>query len=252
MIFGGLLLLLLGGILFTIDRQHDGVQLVDFSTTPTVPDGSLVATVGEAAGAARDRTSVIEHLRERIAASDFMESAHPSVPREEVAVDPGAESGTTTESEVIAADAPTALLRCGGASDGLAVARVWPREDVSVMASEGVRVVSAWSEAGVPNTLLVLPLSPTSATPSCLDSEVVGVTTAGSLIFNTDAISYGHTNADTLIGFARDGFPIFGTYNGPTDACGGYEAVGGYRYSVSADRNFILGCFSAPPQQFSL
>ncbi len=194
-----------------------------------------------------DRQGTIAHLREKIADMLTISDAQPSVVTEPAPV------ATTSLSEAPSTEKKVTLMKCPGATDGLAVAAKWPREGVSVQEAEGMRVVSVFDTAGQPSTLLQIPLYPGAAgSPTCLDNELIGVTTSGSLIFNTDAISYDSTSAGTLIGYARDGVPIYGQYKGETDACGGYQAGGGYRYSISSERNFILGCFGASPHSFTL
>jgi len=96
-----------------------------------------------------------------------------------------------------------------------------------------------------------MPLSPTRRQDSqCLPSEIIGVTTEGSLMFNSDAILYHTRNQDELLGYARDGFPIYGNYKGETDECGGYNHAIGYRYTISDNRNYTIGCFGAQPMPF--
>jgi hypothetical protein len=87
--------------------------------------------------------------------------------------------------------------------------------------------------------------------PQCVPSEVVGVTLSGSLMFNSDASFYRGYGQEYLIGYARDGFPIYGYYEGPVDSCGGYMHSSGYRYTVSPNRDHIIGCFMAPWSAFS-
>jgi hypothetical protein len=99
---------------------------------------------------------------------------------------------------------------------------------------------------------LRLPVAPLkTAVASCVPSAVVGVTTGGYMLFNNDASVWKQTGADTLIGYARDGFPIYGVYTGSVDACGGYDHPAGYRYTISPDRPYMIGCFTATPQSFN-
>ena len=72
----------------------------------------------------------------------------------------------------------------------------------------------------------------------------------GSLIFNSDAILYRSYGSETLIGYALDGFPIYGPTSAEKDACGGYDAPTGYRYAISADTNTVLECFMGTPDNF--
>lgn len=96
--------------------------------------------------------------------------------------------------------------------------------------------------------LLQLPMRALpSSQPSCLTSDVVGVAQDGSLIRNAEAGLYGVFGESTLIGYALDGFPIYGNATVATDVCGGAVLNGTYRYYLSAERDFILGCYAATP-----
>lgn len=236
-------LFLLGAILFTVSRSGDSVSLIEFSDEPSVPvEVSITSPVNTI-----DRPGTIARLREKIGQFLTSDEAVPSVP---VSVETVSSSTAASSTEQVQEETDSVtLLRCGGAVDGLAVAAKWPREGVFLSDTGGVREVAVLDAAGVVQALAELPLYPSAnASPACLDSEIVGVTPSGSLIFNTDAISYDTTGSDTLIGYARDGFPIYGQYEGETDACGGYQASGGYRYGLSRQRTFMIGCFSATPQ----
>lgn len=82
---------------------------------------------------------------------------------------------------------------------------------------------------------------------SCVQSDVIGVAQDGSLIRNNEAGLYGVFGSDTLIGYALDGFPIYGSSGAPTDSCGGTVVAGQYRYQLSPDRDVIINCYSAAP-----
>ena len=72
----------------------------------------------------------------------------------------------------------------------------------------------------------------------------------GQLIFNGEVSAYQGRGNNELIGYARDGYPIYGLTAGEVDACGGLETPAGYRYVVSSDRSHLLGCYKAAPQTF--
>lgn len=83
---------------------------------------------------------------------------------------------------------------------------------------------------------------------NCLNSSVVGIALDGSLIKNDENGLYSIFSKETLLGYARDGFPIYGLNDGvKTDKCGGINEGGQYRYYLSSDRDGVLGCFSASP-----
>lgn len=192
-----------------------------------------------------DRAGMISHLREKIAEGDVIE-ATPSV-----------------EVDVFAPTTSAVTLACAAPDTGIAIARGWPLSDVTLSLQGSARVVTHAPQPGVTasstaaavpavRTLLTLPAVPQrTAEPQCLDSEIIGVTVAGSLMFNTDAVLYRTTPPGTLIGYARDGFPIYSADGGVRDECGGYESTTGYRYIVSASESTFMSCFVGTPQSFS-
>jgi hypothetical protein len=103
----------------------------------------------------------------------------------------------------------------------------------------------------VKNNLLQLPVTPVlSISSHCLPTDVVGVALDGSLIRNNETSLYGLFGSGTLVGYALDGFPIYGVSSAETDVCGGTVLNGAYGYYLSEDRNTILNCYSAVPQEF--
>lgn len=88
---------------------------------------------------------------------------------------------------------------------------------------------------------------PTSV-QNCLGSSVVGIALDGSLINNSDYTAYKIFGAETLIGYALDGFPIYGLNDtADVDQCGGSTEGSQYRYYLSSDREGMIGCFSGDP-----
>jgi len=200
-----------------------------------------------------DRAANVARLRSLLAQGDVIESS-PSVEPFQTAVPEGG-----------GVDSPS----CSGVGSGIEVARSWPLSGVSVKAVGVSRVVvhdtpPSASIAGASTSttvapvaserqLLALPLYPgKNAEPTCMSSEIIGVTAAGSLLFNNDIVLYRQTGAETLIGYALDGFPIYGAYSGATDSCGGYDTGAGYRYVVSPQDATLIECFVGSPQSFSL
>ena len=96
--------------------------------------------------------------------------------------------------------------------------------------------------------LLQLPLR-LEPTPSryCLPQDVIGVALDGSLIRNQETRLYGVFGNDTLVGYALDGFPIYGRGPEAGDGCGGIRATDGYRYQIATGRDHIINCFSGTP-----
>lgn len=135
----------------------------------------------------------------------------------------------------------------------------WPKENVSLVTTEGARVVLA--TVMIPNasstpgaqevTLAQFPLvPPLQVEPTCLLHSYVGVALDGRLIHNSDTLLYHGKSADELIGYAFDGNPIYGTdTEDEFDECGGNLTPTGYRYQLRADEDFILGCFVSQSSQ---
>lgn len=209
-----------------------------------------------------NRQTIIDRLKDRLALNEERIEPSPSVEAPE-----GAEETVPVETDV-----RNEIQRCLYPDDSLALMPKWPLTGVHVEPKEGVRLVYITqdvvvSSSTVPATssssvgdvvttltpLLTLPLVPQKqAASACVPSEIVGVTNWGILIFNSEVKSYRGIPANVLIGYARDGFPIYGTYDGEVDACGGYDHPGGYRYTVSSSRPHIIGCYVGTPASFSL
>jgi hypothetical protein len=145
----------------------------------------------------------------------------------------------------------------------------WNPQSILFQESEGVRVVftetvlpptssavgtgtSAVIEPAVERTVLAqLPIRSFDITGEyCIPSDVVGIANDGSLIRNSEVGLYGVFGPDTVVGFALDGFPIYGQVPAGTarDECGGLtNATGRYGYYVDVTEPDILRCFNAPP-----
>lgn len=187
-----------------------------------------------------DREGNIARLKQKIADSGFISSA--------VSVISKSEEVDESETETTESPNKVTLMNCSVVSDGVSTMQAWSSNAELVSGSSDRSVVST-GLTGETVTLIQLPLYPIkSASPTCLDSGIVGVTLAGSLIFNSDAPAYAYTGQDELIGYARDGFPIYGQYSGEVDACGGYQGPNGYRYTTARDRTFMIGCFAGIPR----
>ena len=142
----------------------------------------------------------------------------------------------------------------------------WSPLDVQIAEAEGVRLVYREREVVVPtpvststqggpaetqvqrDILAQLPIRTIpSASTSCIPTDIVGIATDGSLIRNGEAGVYGIFGSNTLVGWALDGFPIYGSSATAGDVCGGVMTTQGYRYQISAQRDTIINCFSANP-----
>jgi hypothetical protein len=126
----------------------------------------------------------------------------------------------------------------------------WDARDLQLVEREGARVLTRGeiSSISVPELVLQLPIKTLpSGNPSCLSSDVVGIANDGSLIRNDEVGLYSIFGSETLLGYALDGFPIYGAGIETTDTCGGVMAASGYRYELSAQRSTIINCFAAAP-----
>lgn len=137
---------------------------------------------------------------------------------------------------------------------------IWNSKGVVVEEVEGARIV--YKETATPSVAsgtaalppaaktLLLQLSVKSlppATASCIPSDVIGITKHGSLIRNHEIAAYKTYDSNTLIGYALDGFPIYGASQTKTDTCGGVAMGGQYRYYIHPERSTILSCFAGKP-----
>ncbi len=253
------MLFLLLGISLTVSQDRNdasGTESIQFSkATPEI--------IGVYEEKTTDRPSLIARLKAAIANNESVIVSEDSVNELEDDIAVGETDSTFT------------LLKCNETKDAITYARNWPREQVEVSEVEGVRLIaqvevvellptenllatSSVSSPAIPPLtetikmeLARLPLLPQKlSSPTCLDSEIIGVNLAGELMFNSDAIAYRSRPALELIGYARDGFPIYGSHTGVTDECGGYEVAGQYRYSVGSDRTQFIGCYYGEPQSF--
>jgi hypothetical protein len=169
-----------------------------------------------------------------------------------------------TENDVVPAEVTNEPLLCAGYQEvqwaGFPGAQFKEVEGARLVYRLGVPVEpinlvsDATSTIPVPPTstdvvLAQLPLrtSPLSS-PTCLPHDVVGIATDGSLIRNNEVALYTVFGGETLIGYALDGFPLYGVDDDAgTDSCGGVMVGGMYRYFLSLEREHILHCFSGTP-----
>ena len=257
-VFIATLFALLVGIALTL--SSDILKMSQDVATFFAPREESVEFTAEAPQEEINREDIISRLRNALALHESSIEPQPSV--EEDAVEE-----TEIMSEV---STSIGVERCAGGDDAVAYAKSWPLAGVSVQQNGTLRTVvheetnigltssSAASSTGsstaasVNTVLLTLPVSPyASAEPHCVPSDIIGVTTSGSLMFNNDAAFYRGYGSEYLIGYARDGYPIYGYYEGVLDNCGGYMHAQGYRYSVSATKDHLLSCFTAAPASFS-
>lgn len=127
----------------------------------------------------------------------------------------------------------------------------WSSSGLKFEVVEGARLLTR--EGGVvPEVILQLPIYTNSLeNRKCLETDVVGIAMDGSLIRNSDYTVYSIFGSETIIGYALDGFPIYGLSNDiKSDICGGVQSGGGYGYYLSEDREGVIACFSGNPVSF--
>jgi hypothetical protein len=262
LLFVAIVLCLFAGITITYVQETLGSVVGDSRALLGSASGAPETFIAETHTKEKNRTETIARLREAISQSGgSLATVNPSV-----------EETSTEESldDIDQTDAVAGIQRCGGGDDSVSAIEQWPLSNTAVVVKNGMRSVTHTSVVSVPQpvatssgsttkptfesklvTLLEMPLYPPKMTePMCIQSDAIGVTTAGSLLFNADARTYFNRDAKELIGFARDGFPIYGPYEGAVDACGGYQHPEGYRYTLSLEREYVLGCFVGAPYAF--
>lgn len=149
----------------------------------------------------------------------------------------------------------TGVLRC---DTYVPFVRPWNGSEYTFAIEEGARVLlqdvpqvaTATGTQAARRVAAILPLNPlVSATPNCLQTDVIGFTAGGALIRNSDVLRYSALSANNLIGYALDGFPIYGPTSADVDQCGGTSLNGQYRYHVATVGDSLLNCLTAVPYQ---
>ena len=196
------------------------------------------------------RAERLAAMRSKIAADQdsYIASYEAVVAKDEIEVATGSEQSeisdltVTTEPQLCINHV---VFEGGGTRTGLRMreaegARVFYRELVATTAS-GTPLVQE-------EVVLQLPANPLH-TPqvNCLTYDVVGIAKDGSFIRNNETALYSIFSSETLIGYALDGFPIYGAGNMSSDACGGATVSGQYGYYLNTERETVLSCFSAQP-----
>ena len=182
-----------------------------------------------------DRDSRLEIIRNKIAAGATIYS-----------------QDTFFEGDTIAASSSdmsdlTAPQLC---SDYTTYQGFWDIRQVSVSVESDARVVTLSEAASSTESklLLKLPVSTVGlGAQNCIATDVIGITPAGALIRNGDAVFYRGVDDSILLGYALDGYPIYGTSNKSTDQCGGISDNGQYQYVLSSERETMLNCFAGSP-----
>jgi hypothetical protein len=197
-----------------------------------------------------DREEKIKEMREKIAKTDINENLASAVTAE--TEDKEIEIKDQTEAE----EGVFEIKKCSDYSESNVS---WQPQGLKFEVVEGARIVfrdkaleltsSSSLDISEREVVLQLPLRVTPAgSDNCLNSSIIGIALDGSLITNDDYSAYKIFSGETLIGYALDGFPIYGSNdNAKTDQCGGMNVDGQYRYYLSSDRKGMIGCFSGTP-----
>jgi hypothetical protein len=240
--------LVLVGFVGFIQSPHTSVATY-FNPDPT----ESVEFAAEVPSQPDTRAEKLAALRAKLAQQSVMEADEPLTPDESVQ-----DRATTTVATTTPVAATVAVQRCASYRT-LAIA--WSPQSIIAEDREGMRV---YFERGLPTgdvDALGQPLPAPElvraripqrvwpmATVSCLPTDVIGIGTDGSLMRNDELALYTVFGGDTLVGYALDGFPIYG--QNPTlttDTCGGAMVGGQYRYILDANRAGLINCFSGVP-----
>ncbi len=239
-VFVLLSLFLMGGITLTIlmgvygNNQSATVSEVAFNDSQL----SFSATMSELYE--RDKSVALEEMRSKVLAyREEGESLYYLHQPDEIII----------EDELLTDDAGSVNPNyCGVVRDFI---QNW-QVGAQILEIEGGRVVATVDGGEIQEVLLQFP-QPFTPNPGayCLPSEVVGVANDGSLIKNNEVSLYGIFSDSTVVGYALDGFPIFGKNNTvSTDVCGGTVTSRGYGYVLSNGRDTMVNCFSSAPLHF--
>lgn len=227
---------------------------------PPAPPPIATSATTTVARTEPDRAARLAALREKLAARNLVaETPSPSALGTATTAGPSTESSTTTPAVAGASTTAAAVAQCPDYSPW---SGFWDASGISLAEVEGARLVyrealvasavastSAGTQIPPGAVLAELPLRTLpNPTPSCLPSDVIGIATDGSLIRNDEVGLYGIFGPETLVGYALDGFPIYGMDStAATDECGGAVLGDSYRYVLSSERAVILNCFAGAP-----
>lgn len=255
------LLFLLMGIAFTVALEKSG-ESSTLSGAIAYFTESEADVAADTDGIGIDRAANIAKLRDKIARGEGQITAGPpvfsSVDQEE-----GRDDVVEENPDALIEPTDRSPAYCStGAYDAMVAA--WPQEGVTMELVEGARLVagdrtrllttgSSTVSTTTRDVLLQLPLSPMRGFSShCLPATVVGVALDGTLIKNDETWRFRSVSSESVIGYALDGFPIYGEGidESRLDSCGGYDSGVGYRYHLREKELFVLACFAAPPQPF--
>lgn len=199
---------------------------------------------------ALDRTARVNEMREKV--------AHVSLTQSPIVSEPSPETNDVVFDSLVNLQA-SEEWRCAAYRT---FTGDWEAQGLQLEVVEGARLLyrtlvapqitnasTSHEEFVTKEVIWQLPMQSLPGTnETCIDSDVIGVARDGSLIRNSEVKLYKVFGEETLIGYARDGFPIYGQTSNPSlDRCGGAVVDASYRYYISANETHILSCFSGVP-----
>lgn len=246
----GFLLIAISGTIMVRSDIGRTADTPDLQALPERGDEVVATTAPQAE--TLSRAERLAAMRQKVAATADISLRAPE------STEPVATSSDATDEDAdTATDSPEVVAAPQLCPGYRAYAGLWNPVGVDFAIRDGVRVVeravggtnqTAGSSSSASEVLVTLPVRslPNSAT-SCLPSDVVAIAQDGSLVRNNEVGLYSVFGAETLIGYALDGFPIYGVSNIAVDTCGGAVVNGQYGYYLSDDRETIVNCFAGSP-----
>jgi len=188
-----------------------------------------------------ERSSRLQSLQGKIAQLFASDTLPEEVP----------ETENIPESESVLSSVASEIMLCPSYSKANIL---WDSANIRFVVIEGARILYREVDNQISNdisssTILQLPLNSfPSDKKTCLNNDIVGIALEGSLMRNDEDKIYKIFASETLLGYALDGFPIYGLDNNTaTDSCGGASVLGSYRYYLKDGREGLIGCFSGLP-----
>lgn len=250
-LFFTVIVFLVAAIGLTALRQQATLSQTNVIVPQTSSEIGMVTTeVVETIDSDINRAERLKSLKEKIKTSKLLtisEAPPDPVPEDEVVIELNTDTPHTS----------TPLLCIGYTTF---YPSSWPVGQIKTESVEGLRQYFIpsleGSASGTPVTartvLLSLPQSQIPfGSPNCIPYDVIGIALDGSLIRNNETQLYRVFTDETLIGYALDGFPIYGVSQATSDQCGGRIVFGQYRYELNVSRDTIVNCFANKPQSFT-
>jgi hypothetical protein len=241
-LFLGIIAFLVLGISATASRLYSSVPLSASAFLAVQDEPVYIATIPEKE--TPTRAERISDLKKKLAA--LPSSLFVAAPINE----PVIESSSTTTAATSTENVTPKEQRCLSYRSSTVL---WNPIGIVFDEVEGARLIYRSSDSDTASTTerVILAQLPVPSAPlvyaNCLSTDVVGIATDGSLIRNNEVGAYSVFGSETLIGYALDGFPIYGVSTQKTDACGGVVVAGQYRYYLASDRDKILYCYAGMP-----